>query len=250
MPDPPAASSFSAPGGELHLSNQGQLELLRGMRERGASLRTPVHGWSMTPFIRDGDVVTIAPIGPVAPRLGDVLAVELAHGSLLVIHRVVRRVDRGWLLRGDNATAPDGVVPRGARARTRRARAAPGARGATWPGPGAGRDRRAQPRRRAHAARGAGAPAAPRRRRAPPKLAPVFFHLFDAQDPVRQQRTRDVLRGPATRRLNVHRGGPPLAPASPQARSTSTGREPLPDHRPGQYAPMAQISPREVRFAL
>ncbi len=111
MPDPPAASSFSAQGGELHLSNQGQLELLRGMRERGASLRTPVHGWSMTPFIRDGDVVTIAPIGPAGPRLGDVLAVELAQGSLLVIHRVVRRVDRGWLLRGDNAMAPDGVVP-------------------------------------------------------------------------------------------------------------------------------------------
>ena len=112
MPDPPAASSFSAQGGELHLSNQGQLELLRGMRERGASLRTPVHGWSMTPFIRDGDVVTIAPIGPAGPRLGDVLAVELAQGSLLVIHRAVRRADRGWLLRGDNAMAPDGVVGR------------------------------------------------------------------------------------------------------------------------------------------
>ena len=55
------------------------------MRERGASLRTPVHGWSMTPFIRDGDVVTIAPLGPTGPRLGEVLAVELAHGSLLVI---------------------------------------------------------------------------------------------------------------------------------------------------------------------
>ena len=111
MPDPPAGSAFSAPGGELHLSNQGQLELLRGMRERGAALRTPVRGWSMTPFIRDGDVVTIAPIGAVGPRLGEVLAVELTQGSLLVIHRIVRRAGRGWLLRGDNATAPDGVVP-------------------------------------------------------------------------------------------------------------------------------------------
>lgn len=110
MADPPVASAFSAPGGELRLSNQGQLELLRGMRERGASLRTPVRGWSMTPFIRDGDVVTIAPIRAVGARLGEVLAIELAQGSLLVIHRVVRRADRGWLLRGDNATALDGVV--------------------------------------------------------------------------------------------------------------------------------------------
>jgi hypothetical protein len=110
--DSPAASPFAAQGGELHLSNQGQLELLRGMRERGASLRTPVHGWSMTPFIRDGDVVTVAPIGAAEPRLGEVLAVELAQGPRLVIHRVVRREVGGWLMRGDNATAPDGVVLR------------------------------------------------------------------------------------------------------------------------------------------
>ena len=112
MADPPTSSPFTAQGGELHLSNQGQLELLRGIRQSGASLRTPVHGWSMTPFVRDGDVVTIAPVGAVGPRPGDVLAVELAPGSLLVIHRVVGRANGAWLMRGDNAVAPDGVVPR------------------------------------------------------------------------------------------------------------------------------------------
>ncbi|HET6494661.1 MAG TPA: S24/S26 family peptidase, partial [Thermoleophilia bacterium] len=112
MADPPTSSPFTAQGGELHLSNQGQLELLRGMRRSGASLRTLVHGWSMTPFIRDGDVVTIAPVGAVGPRLGEMLAVELAPRSLLVIHRAVGRVNGAWLMRGDNAVAPDGVVPR------------------------------------------------------------------------------------------------------------------------------------------
>ena len=75
-------------------------------------MRTPVHGWSMTPFVRDGDVVTIAPVRAVGPRPGDVLAVELTPGSLLVIHRVVGHVNGGWLMRGDSASAPDGVIPR------------------------------------------------------------------------------------------------------------------------------------------
>ncbi|HMK91511.1 MAG TPA: S24/S26 family peptidase, partial [Thermoleophilia bacterium] len=75
--------------GELHLSSKDQLELLRGMQERGASLRTTARGWSMAPFIHDQDVVTIA-TGPwPPPRLGDVLAAEVSPGPRLVIHRAV-----------------------------------------------------------------------------------------------------------------------------------------------------------------
>jgi hypothetical protein len=35
---------FVTPGGELRLSNAGQLEMLRGMVERGVPLRTKVRG--------------------------------------------------------------------------------------------------------------------------------------------------------------------------------------------------------------
>lgn len=101
---------FVSQGGELHLSNQGQLALLQGVAEKGASLRTTVRGFSMTPFIRDEDVVTIAPMNGQPPRVGEVVAFSHPGCGRLVIHRVVARAGQGWLVRGDNCPEPDGVV--------------------------------------------------------------------------------------------------------------------------------------------
>lgn len=104
-------SSFVASGDVLHLSNAGQLELLRGVAERGAPLRTTVRGWSMSPFIKDDDVVTIEPLRG-EPRVGDVAAVS--DEGRMAVHRVVARRSRGWLVLGDNCERPDGVYPRAA----------------------------------------------------------------------------------------------------------------------------------------
>lgn len=117
MGDPsfiPPPSPFVHRGGELHLSNLAYLELLRGMVERGIRLRTKVRGFSMSPFIRDGDVVTIAPMDGCVPRIGEVVAFVQPNTGLLAVHRLIARVDAGWLVRGDNCPEPDGVVPRGA----------------------------------------------------------------------------------------------------------------------------------------
>lgn len=104
--------SFTHPGGELHLSNPGQSELLRAMVERGRSLRTRVRGFSMSPFIRDNDVLTIAPMNGRAPRIGEVVAFVLLDTGRLAIHRIIARVGSGWLVRGDNSPKADGVVAR------------------------------------------------------------------------------------------------------------------------------------------
>jgi len=104
--------SFTHPGGELHLSNLGQLELLRGMVERGRPLRTTVRGFSMSPFICDDDVLTIVPMNSRAPRVGEVVAFTLPDSGRLAIHRIVARAGTGWLLRGDNCPETDGVVAR------------------------------------------------------------------------------------------------------------------------------------------
>jgi ribosomal protein S18 acetylase RimI-like enzyme len=106
-----AGSSFVTPGGDLRLSNPGQLELLRGVAERGVPLRTTVRGFSMSPFIRDGDVVTFEPFAG-EPRVGDVVAVALLQGRMAV-HRVVARTPQGWVVRGDNCPEPDGVFGSG-----------------------------------------------------------------------------------------------------------------------------------------
>lgn len=103
-------SPFVAHGGELRLSNRGQLSLLQGVTERGASLHTTVRGVSMTPLIRDGDAVTIAPLKGRSPRVGDVVAFVVPHSCRLAVHRVVAREGTGWLVRGDNCPEPDGVV--------------------------------------------------------------------------------------------------------------------------------------------
>jgi ribosomal protein S18 acetylase RimI-like enzyme len=104
-------SSFVSSGGELHLSNLGQLELLRGLIERGLPLRTPVRGFSMRPFVRDGDVLTIAPLAGRSPEIGEVIAFVQPETGRLAIHRVVSRTPAGWILRGDNCSESDGLVP-------------------------------------------------------------------------------------------------------------------------------------------
>jgi len=67
----------------------------------------------MAPFIRDRDTLTIAPGHGRRPRVGEVVAVSLPGAGQLVVHRLVARVGSRWLVRGDNAPEPDGVVGRG-----------------------------------------------------------------------------------------------------------------------------------------
>jgi hypothetical protein len=105
-------SSYVSPGGELHLSNLGQLALLRGMAERGVTLRTTVRGFSMFPFIRDQDVLTIAPLNGRIPAVGQVVAFIRPNTGRLAIHRVIARRGAAWFIRGDNSPEPDGIVSR------------------------------------------------------------------------------------------------------------------------------------------
>jgi len=105
-------SPYATLGGELHLSNFGQLELLRGMMERGVPLRTSVRGFSMAPFILDRDVLTIAPVGDQEPRVGEMVAFLMPGTEQLALHRVVARPTAGWLVRGDACLQVDGIVGR------------------------------------------------------------------------------------------------------------------------------------------
>lgn len=66
----------------------------------------------MAPFIRDEDVLTIAPLNGRAPRIGEVVAFVVPRCERLAIHRVIARVGKGWLIHGDNCLKADGVVPR------------------------------------------------------------------------------------------------------------------------------------------
>ena len=94
---------------ELPLSNSGQLELMRGLSEHGASVRTRVRGASMSPVIHDGDILTIAPLAGADPAVGDIVAVAVPDSQRLIVHRVVRRTATAWVVRGDNCPIQDGL---------------------------------------------------------------------------------------------------------------------------------------------
>ena len=76
MRSPPAKPKLSVrAGSELQLSSRALAELMKNVLARGLPFRFRVRGWSMTPFIRDFDVVTVVPLGS-TPRTGDVVAFE------------------------------------------------------------------------------------------------------------------------------------------------------------------------------
>lgn len=85
-------------------------EILRA----GHGLRFRARGASMSPLVRDGDVVLVQPVAPRAVRVGDVVLCR-SDAGFPVAHRVVRRLDgpdgRRFLVQGDQALRVDGVIP-------------------------------------------------------------------------------------------------------------------------------------------
>jgi len=98
-------------GHELPLSGVAVLELMRAVLAMGVPFRFCARGWSMAPFIRDGDVITVAPLaGP--PGLGEVVAFVRPEAEMLVVHRVVAIRGDAPLIQGDSVPeCTDGVIP-------------------------------------------------------------------------------------------------------------------------------------------
>ncbi len=98
-------------GETLSLSGPALTELLGAVLERGKAFRFRAKGMSMAPFIRDGDVVTVAPLGTRKPRTGEVTAFLHPLTGKAVVHRIVRRSSGFTFLKGDNAFDVDGPLP-------------------------------------------------------------------------------------------------------------------------------------------
>ena len=104
----------ATPARTLRIDGPGMAELVSGLLSTGASVQLEARGGSMSPWIRDGDVVTIAPIAAPpreALRRGDVVAFCHPGSDGLVIHRLLLRTADGWITRGDRCSAADGAVP-------------------------------------------------------------------------------------------------------------------------------------------
>jgi len=86
--------------------------LLRAVLEKGKPFRFEATGGSMSPFMRDGDVITVSPLSGTSPRLGDVVAFIRLENGKLVVHRLVGKRDGCYLIRGDSAPDNADLIPR------------------------------------------------------------------------------------------------------------------------------------------
>ena len=107
---------LSDPGGSVPADGRVELaglEMARLVEELGGlgiSTRFVARGGSMSPWIRDGDVVTVTPPGSAPVRAGDVAAYRRSGSDRLIVHRLVRRENGAWIARGDCLPGPDGPV--------------------------------------------------------------------------------------------------------------------------------------------
>jgi hypothetical protein len=105
---------FAVKADELPLSGQALLELMRAVLAKGVPFRFCARGWSMAPFIRDADVITVAPLRQARPRFGEVVAFVRADTGNLVVHRVVGRRGAASSIQGDSVPGcTDGIIPDG-----------------------------------------------------------------------------------------------------------------------------------------
>lgn len=87
---------------ELPISGPALLALMRAVLDKGVPFRFCARGWSMQPFIRNGDVITVAPLGTSLPGIGEVVAFFRPDDSRLIVHRVIARNSSSCTILGDN----------------------------------------------------------------------------------------------------------------------------------------------------
>jgi hypothetical protein len=97
----------------LSLSGKALIELMQAVHAKGLPFRFSARGYSMAPFIRDGDVISVSPLASSAPGLGDVVAFIHPETELLCMHRVLSVNGDSFFIQGDNMPEkPDGMIPR------------------------------------------------------------------------------------------------------------------------------------------
>lgn len=103
---------FVTKAAELPLSGPALLELMRAVLARGKPFRFCARGWSMAPFIQDGDVITVSPFQRGQPAVGEIVAFVRPGEGTLVVHRIVQRRGLALFIQGDSVPEyADGLVP-------------------------------------------------------------------------------------------------------------------------------------------
>ncbi len=97
---------------ELVLSDNALRELLEATVPKGRPLRFQANGFSMAPFIRDNDIITIAPLSQRRNLLGMPVAFVHPGTKKLIVHRIIGCSRGRYHAKGDNSCCPDGFIRR------------------------------------------------------------------------------------------------------------------------------------------
>lgn len=86
------------------------IHVLEELLREGHPVRFRAPGWSMHPTIRNGEIITVAPLGRSPVRVGDVVLYR--RGRAAIAHRVIRVRSAsgrsvGFVLQGDAAPSCD-----------------------------------------------------------------------------------------------------------------------------------------------
>ena len=99
-------------GRELSLSGSALVQLLRAVLGKGSPVRFRAKGFSMSPFIKNEDVVTLSPLQNASPNVGDVIAFALQGTDKLCVHRMIGKKGDLFVTKGDNSSEADESVPK------------------------------------------------------------------------------------------------------------------------------------------
>lgn len=101
---------MSFEGCEWSISGAALAELLQDVLRKGLPFTFRARGFSMSPFIKDGDDLTLFALNGISPGPGDVVAFIHKGTGVPFIHRVVGKKENTYLLKGDNAPETDGLI--------------------------------------------------------------------------------------------------------------------------------------------
>ncbi len=93
----------------LVVSGKNLNNLMNAVLEKNADFRFKATGHSMSPFIKNQDILTISPLPINRPVAGDIVAASFGEKKSIMVHRVIAKKQGKFIMKGDNNKSQDGV---------------------------------------------------------------------------------------------------------------------------------------------
>lgn len=91
------------------IKGPGFTDIAKAVTDKGGKFRFLARGFSMSPFIKDGDLITVSPLKGKRLKKGDIVAFfDPAQNHKLYVHRIIHIKKDGYQIKGDNLYMPDG----------------------------------------------------------------------------------------------------------------------------------------------